>query len=67
MGGYDLNDEPALLTTQEVAKMFLVTERTVRKWVAMGFLHPIRTPGNHYRYMAKEVTKIWHANFSKQT
>lgn len=62
-----MNDEPAILTTREVAEKFQVTERTVRRWVTQGLLLPFRTPGGHYRYRAEEVMESWQSSYSKQT
>jgi DNA-binding transcriptional MerR regulator len=46
----------AWYTTQQVAKEFGVTIRTVERWRVTGvFVPKVRTSGNHSRYSEKQV------------
>ena len=48
-----MNDQ--LLTTPEVAALFGVHAKTVRKWIKQGRLRGVRTPGGGYRVRASDV------------
>lgn len=48
----------ALLTPAEVAALFRVDPKTVRKWAINKKIGAIRTPGGHRRYKAAEVYAI---------
>ncbi|WP_275101251.1 BldC family transcriptional regulator [Nocardiopsis dassonvillei] len=45
----------ALLTPAEVAAMFRVTNKTVRRWARTGKLTSVRALGGHRRYREAEV------------
>ncbi len=45
-------------TTQEVAKIFGVTARTVQMWADSGIIHASKTPGGHRRISAEEVERL---------
>lgn len=47
-----------LLNTEEVAAIFRVGEKTVRKWAKEGRLPYIRTLGGNYRFKADEVEAL---------
>lgn len=47
-----------LIPPREAARRLGVTVKTVRRWVELGHLTPVRTPGGHYRYNAVEVEAI---------
>lgn len=47
-----------LLTRVEVARMFAVTEKTVRVWAHNDELAEIRTLGRHARYLLDEVRAL---------
>jgi len=49
-----VRSEP-LLTPAEVADLFRVDVRTVRRWEKAGWLGSVRTPGGARRYYAREV------------
>lgn len=50
---------PTLLTSAEVAKEFGVARRTVWRWVKVGCLNPIRTPGGRVlRFSVDEVRAL---------
>lgn len=50
---------PDLLTTQEVARLFDVTDRTVRRWVEKGKLVPYtQTPSGRDRFDAETVLTL---------
>ncbi|MBA2313701.1 MAG: BldC family transcriptional regulator [Actinobacteria bacterium] len=51
------NDD-ALLTPAEVAKLFRVDPKTVTRWAKAGKLTSIRTLGGHRRYRAAEVKRF---------
>jgi excisionase family DNA binding protein len=44
-----------LLTSAEVARLFRVDPRTVRKWALDGKLGVRKTLGGHRRYFASEI------------
>ena len=46
-----------LLTEREVAALFAVTTRTVRRWATAGDLHPVRI-GGVTRYREAEVLSV---------
>jgi len=49
---------PQLLTSGEVAEIFRVNPRTVRRWAEAGTLSSIRTVGGHFRYDRLEVENL---------
>jgi hypothetical protein len=49
---------PRLMTSTEVGAAFHVGRQTVQRWSRMGWLHPIRTPGHHYRFFYDEVQAV---------
>ncbi len=51
-----------LLTPAEVAAMFRVDPKTVKRWAVAGKLTTIRTPGGHRRYRAGEVFELQRVN-----
>lgn len=48
----------SLLNTEEVAAIFGVGEKTVRKWAKEGRLTHIRTLGGNYRFKSEEVEAL---------
>lgn len=53
----DLDYEP-LLTPGEVATIFRVDTKTVRRWAVAGKLDSVRTPGGHRRYRRTDVKAL---------
>lgn len=53
------DDPDQLLTSREVAAIFRVSERTVRRWRERGDLDDcaVYTPGRHLRYRAAEIRR----------
>ena len=47
-----------MYTTQEVAELFRVTTRTIKRWVAAGKLKPVKLPGGHNRFTQESVDKL---------
>ena len=47
-----------LLSPGEAAERLGVTVKTLRRWVDLGHLAPVRTPGGHYRYRSDEIEAI---------
>jgi excisionase family DNA binding protein len=47
-----------LLTTEEVATIFRVDDKTVRRWARDGLLPHIRTLGGNYRFRDDEVEAL---------
>lgn len=47
-----------MYTTREVAEMFKVDPKTVKRWIYSGKLKAIRTPGGHYRVTEKSVKEL---------
>lgn len=50
-----------LILPGEAAGRLGVTVKTLRRWVDLGHLAPVRTPGGHYRYRADEIEAIRNA------
>lgn len=44
-----------MYTTSEVAKLFRVDPKSVKRWVAVGKLKAIKTPGGHYRFEEEHI------------
>ncbi|MEA2506571.1 MAG: hypothetical protein QOH48_1189 [Actinomycetota bacterium] len=47
-----------VLTLAEVAALFRVDPKTVRRWSKTGKLTTMRTVGGHRRYLAEEVRRL---------
>jgi len=52
------DDDDALLTPSEVAKMFRVNPKTVTRWARAGKISAIRTLGGHRRFRAREIRQF---------
>lgn len=52
------DNDGALLTPAEVAKMFGVDPKTVTRWAKASKLPAIRTLGGHRRYRAADVRRL---------
>lgn len=46
------------LTTRQLARMWQVSEATVKRWADAGRLHPTRTLGGHRRFALAEVLRF---------
>ncbi|MCS6873963.1 MAG: B12-binding domain-containing protein [Pyrinomonadaceae bacterium] len=46
------------LTTKEVAKLFCVSDATVKRWTEAGLLRSERTKGGHRRFRIEDVAKF---------
>jgi excisionase family DNA binding protein len=46
------------LTTRQLARMWQVSEATVKRWADAGRLHPARTLGGHRRFALSEVLRF---------
>jgi excisionase family DNA binding protein len=46
------------LTTRELARLWLVSEATVKRWADSGLLPARRTAGGHRRFLLEEVTRF---------
>ncbi|MGH3469155.1 MAG: BldC family transcriptional regulator [Thermocrispum sp.] len=57
MAHEDIDSEP-LLTPGEVAAMFRVDPKTVRRWAQAGKLSAVQTLGGHHRYRDAEVRAL---------
>ena len=53
-----LTDAEVLLTPAEVAALFRVDTKTVKRWAQAGKLTSIRTLGGHRRYRESEVREL---------
>jgi excisionase family DNA binding protein len=51
-----------LLTVSEVAELFRVNARTVKRWAKTRRVTAIRTPGGHHRYPAAQIYALLEAN-----
>ena len=49
---------PALLTPRQVAELFGVCVRTVRRWRGDGKLRYTQTPGGAYRFRRSSVVEL---------
>lgn len=47
------------LTPAEVASLFRVSPKTVRRWAVAGKLTSIRTLGGHRRYRASDIRQLF--------
>jgi excisionase family DNA binding protein len=47
-----------LITPRVAAGRLGVTVKTLRRWVELGELTSVRTPGGHYRYHADQIEAI---------
>lgn len=45
-------------TTKEVAALFRVDPKTIKRWIASGKLKASRTPGGHYRFSEQAVKAL---------
>lgn len=54
----DMEEQDRLLTVREVAAIFGVDPKTVRRWKDAGKLAPHRTPGGHLRFSEREVKAL---------
>ncbi len=52
------DEDDALLTPAEVARMFRVSPKTVTRWARAGKLTALRTLGGHRRFRASEVRAL---------
>jgi len=58
MADSDNYEEPSLLPSGAVAKLFNVTATTVRSWERDGKLRAIRTPGGQRRFRRSDVEAL---------
>jgi excisionase family DNA binding protein len=49
------------LTTRQLARMWQVSEATIKRWADAGRLHPSRTLGGHRRFALSEVLRFQNA------
>jgi excisionase family DNA binding protein len=54
-------DSPDLMTPQEVASAFGVSNKTVRLWAESGRLESLRTPRGHRRFVRGQVERLLRA------
>jgi excisionase family DNA binding protein len=53
-----MTDEPELLTTSEVARIFKVARSTVVGWAARGLIEYTRTPTGRLRFYRESVDRL---------
>jgi excisionase family DNA binding protein len=53
-----MTDEPELLTTSEVARIFKVARSTVVGWAARGLIEYTRTPTGRLRFYRTSVARL---------
>lgn len=51
-------DPERLLTSSEVAAMFRVDPKTVKRWATNGWLSFLSTPGGHRRFRESDVAAL---------
>lgn len=49
------------MTTRQLARMWQVSEATIKRWADAGHLHPSRTVGGHRRFALSEVLRFQNA------
>lgn len=49
---------PKMITIGKAAKFLGITTKTLRVWDKEGKLSPIRTQGNHRRYLLSDIKKL---------
>ncbi|MCA1594359.1 MAG: B12-binding domain-containing protein [Acidobacteria bacterium] len=49
---------PKYLTTRQLARMWLVSEATIKRWADAGHLHFTRTVGGHRRFSYEDATRF---------
>ena len=47
-----------LLTMREAAALLAVSPWTIKRYGQIGYLHPVKLPSGHYRYLRSEVEAI---------
>lgn len=52
-------EDDYLLLPSEVADLFRVDAKTVSRWAGQPGITDIRTPGNHHRFKAGEIKKLY--------
>ena len=50
--------EANIMTSQQVADMFKVSQRSVTTWANKGIIPSFRTPGGHLRFRMKDVEQF---------
>ncbi|MCW2900205.1 MAG: DNA-binding protein [Streptosporangiaceae bacterium] len=53
-----MTNEPELLTTSEVARIFKVARSTVAGWAARGLIEYTRTPTGRLRFYRRSVDRL---------
>jgi excisionase family DNA binding protein len=53
-----------LLTPTEVAQLFRVDPKTVKRWALAGRLRSVRTPGGHQRFFKTEIDALLHGTLN---
>lgn len=56
--GDDVSEPKELMTPSEVGKALKVDAKTVTRWVTLGRLRGIKTPGGQIRLYAEDVRAI---------
>jgi excisionase family DNA binding protein len=57
-GGDDVSEPKELMTPSEVGKALKVDAKTVTRWVTLGRLRGIKTPGGQTRLYAEDIRAI---------
>lgn len=60
-------EDPELMTPDEVASLFRVDPKTVKRWASRGKISALRTPGGHLRYRRQEVKELLAQVTKKET
>jgi excisionase family DNA binding protein len=54
-----MSDEPQeWLKTEQVARLLQVNRATVTRWIRLGQLRAVRTPGGTYRIPRRDVERL---------
>jgi excisionase family DNA binding protein len=47
------------LRTSEICKLYSISRRTLYRWIRLGMVNVVRTPGGHLRFDVDEVKKLF--------
>jgi excisionase family DNA binding protein len=63
MGGIDMK----LLKASEICSLYNISRRSLYRWVRLGMVNVVRTPGGHLRFDEDEVKKLFSEKKNQRT